>query len=36
MDEGLDSSSLILEVLAVLVSASESAPILETTIYTDQ
>jgi hypothetical protein len=35
-DEGSNSSSLILEVSAVPDPASESAPILETTIYTDQ
>jgi hypothetical protein len=35
-DEGSDSSSLIPEVSAVPVSASESAAIPETTIYTNQ
>jgi hypothetical protein len=35
-DEGSDSSSLIPEVSVVPISASESAPIPETTIYTDQ
>jgi hypothetical protein len=35
-DEGSNSSSLIPEVLAVPVLASESAPNPETTIYTDQ
>jgi hypothetical protein len=35
-DEGSDSSTIISEVSAVPVSASESAPIPETTIYIDQ